>query len=166
MIEEISFTIDAHQNHPKKPSKAFRKWDGKTPYSIHPIWSAMTILTETDLDEKTRMEGYQTLIYHDVKEDTNKPLPSNLESRILELVNHMTFEGGSEQEMQEIWGKPKEVRLYKLYDKVSNLLDASWMTTEKRAKYEEYLGKLTLDAEKNYGILNITKIARAIGRIK
>jgi hypothetical protein len=163
MIEEIKFTINAHQNHPKKPSKAFRKWDGKTPYSIHPIWSAMTILTETSLDEKTRIEGYKTLLYHDIKEDTNQPLPANLESRIIELVNHMTFKGGSEQEMQEIWEKPKEVRLYKLYDKVSNLLDGSWMTSEKREKYEEYLGKLTQDAEKNYKTLNITKIARAIG---
>jgi len=46
----------------------------------------------------------------------------------------MTFEGGSEQEIVEIWDKPTEIRLYKLYDKVSNLLDGAWMKDEKRKK--------------------------------
>lgn len=166
MIKELTFTINAHRNNPKKPSKAFRKWDGKTPYAIHPIWSAMTIMTETTLDEKTRQEGYLTLLYHDILEDTNVKLPIDTPKRIEHLVKEMTFEGGSEEEMRLIWDKSQEVRLYKLYDKVSNLLDGTWMTREKREKYEGYLERLTQDVERNYGTLNITKIARAIGERK
>ncbi len=164
MIDTINFIINAHQENPKKPSKAFRKWDGKTPYWTHPLWCAMTILTETTLDETTRQEGFLTLLYHDILEDTTQKLPEGTSSRIEYLVQQMTFEGGSPQEMQEIWTKPKEVRLYKLYDKVSNLLDGSWMGKEKREKYERYTLALREDVQKNYGELNITNMAMAIFR--
>lgn len=160
MMEEILEVMKAHKDYAKKPSKAYRKWDGKTDYSIHPIWCAMTIAAETSLDELTRNEGVKALLYHDVLEDTNY-LP-NLEERIYYLVKEMTFEGGSKQEMMDIWNKPKEVRLYKIYDKVSNLMDASWMSEEKRKEYEAYLEKLVIDVEKNYGELNITLMAKAI----
>lgn len=161
-LEDISYIIQAHQFHPRKSSKAYRKWDGETPYSMHPLWCATTILTETSLDEKTRIEGCYTLLYHDVLEDTTLPLPPGLEKRIQDIVKDMTFPGGSEQEIKEIWSKPKEIRLYKLYDKVSNLLDGNWMNSEKRKNYEEYTLRLCLDVENNYGSLNITRIARAI----
>ena len=165
--EHIAYIIDAHTNHPIRPDKAFRRWDGKTPYFIHPIWCSNTIATETTLDAKTRKEGVISLLYHDVIEDTRKPLPVSLPERIKELVHHMTFESNA-QEMREVWTKPKEVKLYKLYDKLSNLLDGSWMDPEKRRTYEEYTQKLLQEAEKTYGGLNITRIARAVlklGRI-
>ncbi|MDP3882028.1 MAG: hypothetical protein Q8Q31_04100 [Nanoarchaeota archaeon] len=161
-FEDLSYIADAHQFHPKNDKKAFRKWDGRTPYFIHPLWCATTILTETRLDEKTRVEGYYTLLYHDLLEDTTQSLPASLEKRIEELVKDMTFLGGSEQEMNEIWSKLEEIRLYKLYDKVSNLLDGTWMSGEKRRAYGEYVSRLCLDVEQNYGALNITLMARAI----
>ena len=160
--EHIGWVIEAHRDHPKKLSKATRKWDGKTPYAMHPIWCATTLLHETALDGQTREEGALALLYHDILEDTFEPLPPLLSDRVKELVNHMTFEGGNAQEMQEVWTKPKEVRLYKVYDKVSNLLDGCWMSLEKRAAYDDYTRRLTEDAERNYGKLNITRIARAI----
>jgi hypothetical protein len=54
--------------------------------------------------------------------------------------------------------------MLKLYDKVSNLLDASWMTEEKRTLYIAYLARLCKEVEYWYGHknLNIIKIARAI----
>ena len=159
--KHIEYIIDAHQNHPRKPSKAFRKHDSRTPYWIHPIWCATTILTETNLDEKTKNEGAITLLYHDILEDTTQLLPQDLEERIKYLVKEMTFQS-SEEEMQQIWQKSKEIKLYKLYDKVSNLLDGSWMNKEKRQKYEEYARALVEDAKQNYGGLNITQITKNI----
>ncbi len=164
--DDLNFIHLAHQKHPKEGKKAFRKWDRRTPYFVHPVWCATTILTETRLNEKTRLEGYYTLLYHDVLEDTLLELPSNLDTRIKELVMHMTFEGGSKQEMQEIWQKPKEVRLYKLYDKVSNLLDSSWMDLEKKREYLNYVGRLSFDVKTNYGELNIVRIAHSLGDLE
>lgn len=163
---DIRWVIRAHTEYPTQPSKAFRKWDEKTPYSMHPIWCASMIATETSLDEKTREEGIQVLLYHDVLEDTTLLLPQGLSLRVVQLIHEMTFGGGSKQEMQEIWGKPREIKLYKLYDKVSNLLDGSWMDDDKWNSYSEYTRRLCDDVKRNYLGLNITRIAREIAKNK
>lgn len=161
--KDINYIIEAHTKHPVKSEKAFRKWDGKTPYYVHPLWCATTIAAETALDEQTRNEGLQTLLYHDILEDTTQELPDWLSDRVKWLVQQMTFEGGNEQEMREIWEKTKEVQLYKLYDKVNNFLDANhWMPPQKIDKYRTYIGKLTENVLSNYGELNITKMAREL----
>lgn len=158
----FAFIINAHQSHPKKRGNAFRSWDQKTPYSIHPIWCAMTILTETALPRKLREEGYITLLYHDVIEDTTKKLPSSFNKNIYALIRDMTYQGGINEEMKQIWDKSPKIRLLKLYDKISNLLDASWMTPQKKKIYQQYTKKLLKDVKSNYGELNITKIAQGV----
>ncbi|MCX6791425.1 MAG: hypothetical protein NT149_00080 [Candidatus Gottesmanbacteria bacterium] len=158
----IDFIITAHQFHSKSPDKSVRLWDKKTPYSIHPVWCAMTILTETALPKNIRVNGVLTLLYHDVLEDTNVKLPSTLKPLIIKYIRDMTFSEGITQEMEEIWDKPKEIRLFKLYDKVSNLLDATWMSDELKIKYREYTARLMRDVESNYGNLNIVKLARVM----
>lgn len=161
-LEDIIYIWDAHQNNPKEPKDAVRFFDMKTPYSIHPLWCATSIAAETALNKKTREEGTLTLLYHDVLEDTNKKLPDWLNKRIKYLINEMVFYGGIEQENKEIWNKPREIRLYKLYDKVNNLMMGNWMNIKKRKCYEEYTKKLLNDVLKNYGELNITKIAKSL----
>lgn len=156
--KHIDWVINAHQKHPKKPGNALRFWDMKTPYAIHPIWSAMTILTETRLDEKTRYNGALTLLYHDVLEDTNKKLPSSLTSEVKQQVQNMTFKDISE-EMEHVWKKGNYIILLKLYDKVSNLMDSVWMKEKEAKEYKDYTRKLCQAVLKHYGNLNITKIA-------
>ena len=160
----ISYCIKAHAEHPTKPSKAFRKWDEKTPYATHPIWCAMTLLSETSLDETFRMCGAQVLLLHDLIEDTTAPLPKLFghwvyQDSIKVMVKEMTFDS-SEQEMREIWSKGPAVKLLKLYDKVSNLMDGVWMSPEKRATYKKYVKKLAKEVQKTYGDLNIVRIAK------
>lgn len=162
--KDITYVINAHTNHPSKPSKAFRKWDGKTPAYMHPLWCATTIAAETNLDEITRYEGELALLYHDVLEDTTLQLPNWLSERIKVLVGEMTFPGGMAQEMKDVWDKSKETRLYKLYDKIHNLLDGAWMDEEKRKGYEEYTRRLCEDVERNYGELNITRMMKIMRR--
>lgn len=162
LISQIGYVIDAHTNHPRSPTNAVRLWDKETPYAIHPVWCAMTILTETNLPKNLREGGALVLFYHDVLEDTNAPLPNDLTPAVKQEIYDMTFPGGIEQEMREIWNKGNIIRLYKLYDKVSNLLDASWMPPELHNKYIDYTRKLLHDVEQNFGSLNIVKIAHAI----
>ncbi len=157
----IVYSIQAHALFPKKPSKAFRKWDGQTPYAAHSIWCATTILTESRLPEDLKTDGAEALLLHDVPEDTTLGLPEGLSERVIRLIEEMTFES-SEQEMEDIWSKSREARLLKLYDKVSNLLDGGWMDSRKAAKYREYTRKLSEDVERNYGKLNIVRIAESI----
>lgn len=161
LLSLISFVFTAHGNQATKPSKSVRKWDGRTPYAVHPVWCATTILTEAALPEELRIRGSQVLLLHDVLEDTTAGLPEGLSVEVIDLVNNMTFES-SEQEMEMVWDRSSEVRLLKVYDKVSNLLDGSWMSKEKRDKYVAYTLRLTQDVEKDFGPLNITRIARSI----
>lgn len=161
----IRFVLWVHDGKAKKHSKRFRKWDGKTPYGIHPIWCAMTILTETGLPEDIRISGAQALLLHDILEDTTADLPNEVPDEVVKLVREMTFDS-SEEEMKLIWRKSKKIKLLKLYDKVSNLLDGSWMSSEKRERYLAYVKALSEEVESHYGELNITKIARALTAIK
>lgn len=155
----INYSITAHRDHPRKPENSVRKWDNETPYFVHPLWCAMTLLTETSLPKKIRMDGYQALIYHDVLEDTTVGLLSNVSPRVAKLVRDMTY-SSSEESMRKIWNKSKEVRLLKLYDSTSNLLDGVWIYGDKKKEKIEHVRKLVEDVRKNFGELNIVKIAR------
>ena len=160
----LSFCIDSHTDSPTKASKSFRKWDGKTLYAIHPIWCAMTILTETSLSEDIRYKGCQVLILHDILEDTEiNDLTDIVSEDIIQSVRDMTFESSAE-EMKLIWDMDVFIKLLKLYDKVSNLLDGTWMDEEKASKYKYYVVRLCGSVELVYGNLNIIKIARSLCR--
>lgn len=154
-LELLEFVMDSHKGQT-------RRWDGKTPYSIHPIWCAYMLLTETGILEENRNDYFQAMLCHDIYEDTDKELPYYISEKAKQLVKEMTFKGGMNQEIKEIWKKSPEVRLLKLYDKVSNLLDGTWMEYEKLQDYKDYVAHLLKDVEKNYGELNIIKLAKTL----
>ncbi|MBI4162800.1 MAG: hypothetical protein HY513_03890 [Candidatus Aenigmarchaeota archaeon] len=160
----VAYVIAAHRDHPKEPRNAYRRWDLATPYSAHPIWCATTILTETSLPQDLREEGALALLYHDVTEDTTTELPEDLPSIVLEDVNDMTFET-SAAELTQLWTRKPKIRLFKVYDKVSNWLDSIWMQERGSAYIDErkaFALRLVEDAERNYGTLNVVKIGRAV----
>lgn len=162
ILSSIQFMVDAHTHHPKTEKDAVRFWDNKTPYIIHPTWCAMTLLTETTLPEQLRFEGYQALLWHDVLEDTTiTELPDKTSKNVIRFVQHMTFSSFSE-EIKNIWLKDKEIQLFKLYDKTSNLLDGTWMNENKWNQYVEFTLQLMENVQSEYGELNIVKIAKGI----
>lgn len=158
LVNLLRFVVIAHSRYPKKPSKAFRKWDGKTPYAVHPIWCAMTIMSEESLSEEIRVLGSKVLLLHDIIEDTNVELPSDLDPEVKRLVLEMTFPGGTAQEMEEIWERSDLCKLFKLFDKVSNLLDVGWMDVEKFKDYRQYTRKLAREVERKFGFLNVMRM--------
>ncbi len=165
ILRDIQFATESHMANPCTPDDMVRFWDKRTPYTIHPIWCAMTILTETTLDEELRLNGYKALLWHDILEDTTvSTLPPDTPATVVKFVQEMTFDSFSE-ELEKIWSKDNEIRLLKLYDKTSNLLDSVWMDDKKLAKYSEFTLKLANDTESNFGTLNIVKIAKSIALV-
>lgn len=158
---EIVIAWKAHANHAKERKKAVRKWNKRTPYGVHPVWCAMSLLHETTLPRGLRESGAVALLYHDVPEDTNAILPAHLTNRVRRLVRGKTFTS-SDEEMQKVWKRSKEVRLLTLFDKVSNLLDGVWMSPEKREVYLTYTRRLAADVERNFGTLDIVRFARSL----
>ncbi len=161
LLATIKHAFDAHTNHPNTPRDSVRFWDGETPYAVHPTWSAMTVLCEPRLDRKTRFNGALALQLHDVLEDTQLPLPDGLPPEVVELVEQMTFTSFSE-EQEVVWSRSPTVRMLKLIDKTSNLLDASWMKREKLRNYMQFTTQLADDVEQHYGTLNTVVMARAL----
>lgn len=157
----VQYVVQAHEFTAKKDINKVRRWDENTPYGIHPVWCAMSLLAETALDEEFRWSGAQALLFHDLLEDTTSDLPAGTTDRVRNLVLGMTF-SSSEEEMEKVWNRGDEILLLKLYDKTSNLLDGVWMSAEKRSRYSDYLLRLCEVVEKKYGILNIVRMARAL----
>jgi hypothetical protein len=121
----------------------------------------MTLLSETALPFDLRVVGYQALLWHDVREDTHLSLPPGTPSEVTDLVDQMTFASFSE-EREQIWACSERSQLLKLYDKVSNLLDGSWMADAKWNDYVEHTRALAEIASERFGDLNIVRIARAV----
>lgn len=161
IVDGASFAKRAHIDLPNSPNDAIRFHDCTTPYIVHPIWCAMTIMTETTLDESLRLKGCQALMWHDVLEDTRAELPFDTSDEIRQLIQDMSFASFA-VERDLVWEKSNEVRLLKLYDKTSNLLDASHFSKDKWNSYVEFTQLLINDVVNNFGQLNIIKIARAI----
>ncbi len=158
---DLIYIIEAHTNKEKKPENRFRNWDNQTPYYIHPIWCATMIRQEQSLTEEVRLAGSQALLYHDVLEDTIAELPKWLSEDVKSLILNLTF-NSSEDEWENLWKKDKRVRILKLYDKVSNMMDGVWMKPERRQQHQSHLRRLCEDVERNYGELNITRLARTL----
>ena len=159
----ITYAITAHEEKALSHKKTIRKWDNKTPYGIHPVWCAMTLLTETSLPDELRQNGAIALLFHDILEDTTADLPEGTSKRVCQMVQDMTYKN-SDEERRLIWQKPAEIKLFKLYDKTSNMMDGTWMPEEKRQVYYAYVEKLIADVEANFGSLNITRMAKGLTR--
>ncbi len=155
----VNFVIELDQHEASRHKT--RKFDNITPYAVHPLWCMTTILAEPLLPQHLRYKGAQALLFHDVIEDTNVSLPSELNDYVVSLIQDMTFESSAE-EMAKIWEKPRFVQLLKLYDKTSNFMDGTWMSFEKREIYKVYIRLLIDNLSDEYEDLNIFKIARSI----
>ncbi len=157
----LSYALWAHDTRATEAKKRIRKFDGYTPYGAHPCWCALMILAEPALPRELREYGAEVLAFHDVLEDATSDLPERTSNEVRLGVEEMTFESFAEETIL-VWNRSKVTRLFKLFDKVSNLLDGTWMTPEKRAAYCAYTLLLADDVEQNHGMLNIVRIARAI----
>ncbi len=161
LLKYIQISGYMHSFEPKLLRNATRLWDNTTPYIVHPLWCAVTIAFEQRLTSEVRARGILILLFHDILEDTCGEIPQDLPTEVKEGIRRMTFYT-SKVERTRIWSLPPEIRLFKLYDKTCNLLDAIETDPEKIKKNNELVVELIADVEKNYGTLNITKIARSL----
>ncbi len=165
IVKAIAHAHMAHSVHAVAPDDTVRFHDRSTPYIVHPIWCAASLLQEPNLPFELRKIGFVALLWHDTLEDTTLPLPSSTSDEVAQLVHHMTFDS-FEEERIKLWECLPEVRLLKLYDKVSNLLDGNWMKAAKWNIYVDHTLQLATDVEQNFGVLNIVKIAKALAERK
>lgn len=164
MIQYLQLAWDSHQHHAKTPEDLVRRHDDTTPYFVHPAWAAMSIMQEPSLPLGMRWMGFRVLTLHDVLEDTTQGIPEWVPLEVRENVKLMSF-GSLSAERKEVWSRSESIRLFKLYDKASNLLDGAWMDSREagyRQSYEQYASRLAGDVERVFGELNICRIVKVI----
>jgi len=161
LAEAIQHAIRAHTHFANTPRDAVRLWDRRTPYVIHPIWCASTLLTETALPEQIRYPGALALLWHDTLEDTRLPLPASAQRIVRRLVEEMTF-ASLDAEFEQLWACSDTTKLLKLYDKVSQFLDGVWLSDQRWGQLLAHTAKIERFVLETYGDLNITRIARAV----
>ncbi len=159
-----SFVLDIftkHEQFPREPSKAFRKFDGKTPYGVHPTFLAMLFLHEESLPEYFRVWGAKALLAHDLLEDTTVTLPKWCSPVVQTLVKELTF-AENEDHRVEIWKRSPQAILLKFYDVVGNLMCVKGMLPEYVEFRRESARKHLEWVEGKYPQLEIVKIAKGL----
>jgi hypothetical protein len=151
-----------HSEFPKKPEKAFRKFDGCTPYGVHPTLAAMIFLHEESLPENFRVRGAKALLCHDLIEDTTASLPDWCsEPEVESLVQELTFSEHFNPST-EIWNRSENAILLKFYDVVVNLMCVGKMSPERIAERKKHAIEHYSWVFNHYPNLEIIKIAKGL----
>jgi hypothetical protein len=164
VVKYLQFAWEAHWYHTKPGHERFRRHDGATPFFVHSQWASATIMHEPLLPLELRWLGWRALVLHDVREDTDLPIPEWVPQEVVSLVEEMTF-ATTQEGMERIWERSPEAQLFTCYDKASVLQDATWMEQrppEYRRAYEDYALQLATLARERYGDLNVYRIIRAV----
>jgi hypothetical protein len=160
----ISDVFRLHSEFPKSPEKAFRKFDGRTPYGVHPTLAAMLFAHEESLYEDLRVLGIKALLGHDLIEDTTAPLPAWCSDPEVELyIRELTFTEG-QNPLVDIWHRRHTAILLKFYDVVANLMCAGAMKPERAKERQMYADRMLAYIKDIYPQLEILKIARGLLR--
>jgi len=170
ILSHIQTIAKAHQEETNEYGKKERFLPtGETiPYFFHPLWCSILVLMEPTLSEDMRTTFALALMYHDVLEDTSTLLPDNLPHTVKKYVHELTVPKEAmynfsswEKEKDEILTKPINIQLLKLYDKTATLYDMS-LKKERINEWSTVVQKLADNVEKEYGTLQIVRIARAL----
>src|SRR5690242_21727000 len=120
LIDLINYSLRSHLERALVPAQALRHSDGRTPYGVHPVWSAITLLQETEVPEDVRYDGAVALLFHDLAEDTDAPYPDELSVRARAWAEDMTY-SSTQEENDLIWSKSAPVKLLTLIEKTNTL---------------------------------------------
>ena len=158
----ITDVFQLHQDFPKKPQNAFRKFDGITPYGVHPTFLAMMILQEDTMEENDRIRRAKALLGHDLKEDTTAPMPEWCKDlEVMALIDGLTFTEEQDPAV-EMWNRGYEVILVKFYDNVANLMNTRMRSPERIERRRENVLKHLAWVESRHPQLEIVKIAKGL----
>jgi hypothetical protein len=161
LAEMVCDVICIYDEFSKTPYKAFRKFDGRTPYGVHPVFTAMLLLHEENLPEIFRVRGAKVLLAHDIFEDTNADLPEWCSPDVACLVRKLTF-SDSQDSSVEIWSRGDEAILLKFYDVVANLMCVGKMNREAIQRRRKQARNHLSWVKERYPQLEIVKIAEGL----
>lgn len=157
---DIETAFDAYQNL-NTSGQEFRQ-AGKVPYANHAIWQATMLLHDVKLPWEVRELGFQVLLYHDVLEDTSRPLPEWLSAEVTWCIQEMTFKSFRDS-LPLLPQKEPRIKLFILVDKLATFIEEHLSSDpDKRRAWKEAVRYLTEETKKHYGRTKIVIIAEAM----
>lgn len=132
---------------------------GPFPYLVHPLWAATMFSNDRNLMADERVLGFQTLVLHDILEDTSAMLPEWVRPEVQNLVREMTFTDWEEKK-RVIGSKSAFVKLLLLADGLANMYEET-VGEQKRPEYKQQVAYLLGEAEKNYPSCRMIAIGKA-----
>ncbi|MFZ6014971.1 MAG: hypothetical protein ACOYUZ_01280 [Patescibacteria group bacterium] len=155
---KLAHVITALQRDANDPRANVRKHDLATPFAVHPLWCAISILSAPDIEQDLRLAGYKVLLEHALEPQTGKAPDADriqLEQiRSLRCLSRVKNDDGSLR-----WSAPPEIRLFKLFEVVHNLYDDEIDGDDLNIKLAR---DLVGDVQANFGNLKIIRIAKAL----
>lgn len=160
----------------REPKFAKRTHDGATSALWHALWAASQVMHELALPRNTRIVGLYTELLHDVREDSDiskHQFDDYCRQRfdcgrwVAGYVDTMTHKSFLLQAKAYYGGTAGPLtKLFTLYDKVSNLMDGTWMSVELLSEYLRFVEWLLDEVSRDYaeiaGSLWIIPFARAV----
>ncbi|MFH0952458.1 MAG: hypothetical protein V1838_04730 [Patescibacteria group bacterium] len=163
LLDDLLVCWTAHQR--VNTTDQTTRQNGMVPFCSHPMFGALLLLHDIKLPYELRKLGFRVLMRHDIKEDTGYPLSeANTDPPALRYVDMMTHNTWQE-EMDSTPGKPIEVKLFKLIDKISTIMDYDMVTgqgEEKARQWLSYAKQLLKEVQAYYGECDTVVIARAV----
>jgi len=164
-VELATMTYDVfrlHSEHAKTPEKRFRRFDGKTPFGVHPVLGGMLILHEELLPEKTRETGAKAFFGQDFKEDTDADLPRwAKEPEVERLIDELTFTE-DENKFDKIWERSEEAILLSFYDNVINLMCVGKVKQRRLTYCKRKIREHMKYIKSRWGRLEIVRLAEGL----
>ncbi|MBP9815960.1 hypothetical protein KBD09_01835 [Candidatus Woesebacteria bacterium] len=134
--------------------------EGKVPYIFHPLWAAISLMTDTQIPYEEREKGFKILILHDVLEDTSLELPSWVPQDIQQGVEELTFKDWDDAK-QAIPSKSTFIKLLLLYDSLSSMYELH-VSERKKHWWKEKVISLTNEVQAHYGNIRAVQMGKAI----
>jgi hypothetical protein len=75
----------------------------------------------------------------------------------------MTF-ASLDEEFERVWERSDMAKLLKLYDKVSQFLDGTWLSDTRWNQLVQHTRKLEQFVTTTYGVLNIVMLSRVLAQ--
>jgi hypothetical protein len=157
-VAKLSHTIMMYQEDVNQHNIKVRAHDKATPFAVHPIWCAISILSAPDLNQDLRVDGFWIILNHNLENYTGKK--PDCSQVILEKIHSLQcLSYVKEADGAITWSAPPEIRLFKLFEQVHKLYDNEHECDDIELDLTQ---DLLADVQTNYGNLKIVRIAKAL----
>lgn len=164
--EVFIFAMNAHTG--RNTRDKVRRFDGKTPFFIHPLGAAIDLLNESLLTWEVRSVAATAALLHDVFEDTSvteadiwawcPTFSEHVLNEALKIVRKVTFKDSRESEASFMAQEPQQIDYLEVLVRAADIsTNLNTLPQERIARSIPYCKKLLSYLDPNLQVARILK---------